>query len=405
MKTVAIISEYNPFHTGHEYQIIKIREEFGADTRLVAIMSGNFTERAETAVLEKYKRAECAVKSGIDLVLELPFPFSSSSAEFFAKSGVFIANSLGVIDVLSFGSECGCINVLKSVANKTQTQEYIDNLLKLTSDKSNSSLGYPKLCEIAYKGTFSNDASFDFSSSNNILALEYIKALNALSSNIKPHTIKRFGAAYSEENITDLHHQSATAIRNSSLKDAHSALEFLPESSRCVISDEIDKGAYPCDMEKLSTAVISHFRLNPPTPYFDIHDAKDGIYNRIYTQSFNTNSLNELIKLCGTKKYTTSRIRRAILNSYLGVTSSMVSELPLYTQVLGMNGVGKSILKDIKKKGSFPVITKAASYDHLSPEAKQQKEFSDRADFIFQLTRPSFEMGNISIKTSPFVSD
>ena len=102
MKTVAIIAEYNPFHTGHEYQINKIRQEFGQDTRIIAIMSGNYTQRGNIAIMDKSTRAECAVRCGVNLVLELPFPFSCSSAEFFAKSGVKIADSLGIIDILSF---------------------------------------------------------------------------------------------------------------------------------------------------------------------------------------------------------------------------------------------------------------------------------------------------------------
>ena len=124
MKTVAIISEYNPFHSGHEYQIQKIREEFGADTRIIAIMSGNYTQRGEMAIMDKSLRAECAVRCGVNLVLELPFPFSSSSAEFFSRSGVKIAHSLGVVDYLSFGSECGSIEELVNAAKNMSSKEY-----------------------------------------------------------------------------------------------------------------------------------------------------------------------------------------------------------------------------------------------------------------------------------------
>ena len=133
MKTVAIISEYNPFHTGHEHQLKSIRRDFGEDTRIIAIMSGNYTQRAETAVLDKYLRAECAVLCGVDLVLELPFPYSSSSAEFFARSGVHIADSIGVVDFLSFGSECGDIESLKRTASISLTDEYKCTLKKLSS--------------------------------------------------------------------------------------------------------------------------------------------------------------------------------------------------------------------------------------------------------------------------------
>jgi len=405
MKTVAIISEYNPFHTGHEHQIKCIKRDYGEDARIIAIMSGNYTQRAETAIMDKYLRAECAIRCGVDLVLELPFPYSSSSAEFFAKSGVHIADSLGVVDVLSFGSECGDIESLKRIAKTALSTEYQTTLKKLAQATENSAIGYPKLCAMAYYELTGEKSDSLISSPNNILALEYLKALFLNESIITPHTVYREGADYSEKSIVSSLYQSATAIRHLSFADAYSAVKYIPQNAKTTIINAINDGAFPCDMERLSNAIISYFRLNKPSDDLSLHDANDGIYNRIYSQSFETDSLTELIKLSDTKKYTTSRIRRAILNSFLGVTSSRVRELPLYTQALGMNGVGKSILKEIKKKGAFPVITKAASYGHLSPEARAQKEFSDRADFVFQLTRPSFIMGAASLKTTPFVSD
>lgn len=405
MKTVAIISEYNPFHTGHEYQISRIRREFGSDTRIIAIMSGNYTQRAETAIMDKFLRAECAVRCGVDLVLELPFPYSSSSAELFARGGVYIADSLGVVDVLSFGSESGDVEALKDVAEVTSSDEFEKRLSELSSVPVNCSIGYPKLCEMAYYELSTKAKKCDVTTSNNILAIEYIKALSNLNSSILPHTLKRDGADYSEKSIIASPHQSASAIRSLSILDPHSALKYIAENARQTILSAIKDGAFPCDNERLSTAIISYIRLSDPAKMESIHDAGDGIYNRIYNQSFNTDSLTELIKLSDTKKYTTARIRRAILNSYLGVTSSMVKELPLYTQVLAMNSVGKKILKEIKKKGSVPIITKSASFGHLSPEAKRQKEFSDRADFVFQLTRPAFIMGAIALKTTPFIAD
>lgn len=405
MKTVAIISEYNPFHTGHEYQLGRIREEFGQDTRIIAIMSGNFTQRGETAITDKTTRAECAVKGGVDLVLELPFPHSSSSAEFFARGGVSIANSLGVVDVLSFGSESGDIEEIVTIAKAMISSKYTEKIAELSADPDFNSFGYPRLCEMAYCELFLEELNYDFSSSNNILALEYVKALILENSSITPHTIKRCGADYNEKKIVDSIHQSASAIRSASIRSPISALDYIPLSSKSVISSAINSGAYPCDMEKLSTAIISHFRLNPPSAEQAIHDAGGGLYNRIYNNSFKTNSINELIKLTDTKKYTSARVRRAILNSFLGVTSSMVKNPPLYTQVLAMNGVGKSILKEIKKKSAISVITKPTSYDGLSTGAKIQKNFSDRADFIFQLTKPAFFMGATALKTTPFVAD
>ena len=164
MKTVAIISEYNPFHSGHKYQIDKIREKFGKDTAIVAVMSGNYTQRGEVAFFSKGARAKAAVLSGVNLVLELPFPFSSSSAEIFAKSGVKIAESIGA-DYLSFGSESGNLEELLSVADAMSSPEFSEVFAELGDNKA---LGYPERLEKAYEKVSSSSFAF---SSNNILSV------------------------------------------------------------------------------------------------------------------------------------------------------------------------------------------------------------------------------------------
>ena len=191
MKIVAIISEYNPFHNGHLYHTEKIREEFGFDTAIIAIMSGNYVQRGEGAIIEKWDRAKLAVDSGINLVLELPFPYSMSSAEYFAKAGVSIANSLGIIDILSFGSENSSIDDLSVVAENIISPEFEQEIKRLSNTEELTSFGFAKIRELAYGNLF--EKNVDISSPNNILAIEYIKALKHLNINIKLHTIKREG--------------------------------------------------------------------------------------------------------------------------------------------------------------------------------------------------------------------
>ena len=137
MKTVAIISEYNPFHNGHLYQIEKVREHFGDDTAIIAIMSSNFTQRGDVAIMDKWARAESAVRCGVNLVLELPFPYSMSSAEFFAKAGVHIADSIGVVDVIAFGSESGDITHLVETARNLSSRELDKEIARLAADCDN----------------------------------------------------------------------------------------------------------------------------------------------------------------------------------------------------------------------------------------------------------------------------
>ena len=402
MKTVAIISEYNPFHNGHLYQISRIREEFGQDTAIIAIMSGNYTQRGEIAVMDKWERAEAAVLCGANLVLELPFPYSMSSAEFFAKAGVHIANCLEIVDYLSFGSELGDVDALSSFAKITASKEFKDAFEELAKDKSSDALGYPKLIQAACEKACGQALGSDIFKSNNILALEYIKALNESNSNILPHTVKRHGADYrSESIIPEKSHQSATAIREL-INQNQSTDSFVPTESLTVLKKELEKRTAPTDASRLDEAILSKFRLSHPSAECNIHDADGGLYNRLVKMSFEASTISSLIDLSATKKYTTARIRRAIWYSFFGVTSSDVKNPPAFTQVLALDNVGQVLLKGIKKSDGITVLTKPSS--QLSDSiAKRQKELSDSADFIFQLSKPCSTPASSVYRRTPFV--
>ncbi len=401
MVTVAIISEYNPFHTGHKYQIEKIRHEFGSDTRIIAIMSGNYTQRGDIASIDKSIRAQCAILSGVNLVLEIPFPFSISSAEIFAKSGVHIANAVSVIDYLSFGSESGDIQELLYIAKNMLSSNYENELSKLI--KKESSIGYAALTEYAYNNIIAPKLNKAFFTSNNILAIEYIKELIRQNSKIQPHTIRRHGSDYNDKTIRQSEHQSATAIRTLLKKNIDSAVKYMPNISKNVIVEAYKSKQLPCDGEKLSPAIISHFRLNSSTDIIPANVSDEGLYNRLKNNSFKADTISKLIELTATKKYTYARIKRALWYSYFGVTSSEIKELPNYTQVLAMDSVGKSILKEIKKISSFPVMTKPSAISQLTDKAKKQKQRADSADSVFQLTKPNFVPGDASLTTTPFI--
>jgi len=402
MKIVAIISEYNPFHNGHKYQIDKIREEFGSDTAVIAVMSGNFTQRGELAFMDKWERALAAVKCGVNLVLELPFPYSMSSADFFARAGIKIILSLGCVDVISFGSECGDIDLLKRNAVNMLTDEFKNEIKKLKDDENFASLGYARLCDIAYKNCFS--VSPVPTSPNNILAIEYIKAALLLSCDIDLHTVKRLGSDYNEENITDEEHQSATAIRNKLLKDLNSAKNFVPKNSFDIISKQMYTNGCPISEEKIGNAVLANFRLNLPTEKRDIHDAGGGLYNRLIRLSHEATTLSAIKELAATKKYTNARIRRAIWYSYFGVTSSDVKELPEYTQILAMDKVGQAILKKARKTADITILNKP-SKSLSSVRAKRTKELSDKADMIVQLAKPEPMPSSAIHQRTPYVID
>lgn len=400
MTTVAIISEYNPFHNGHKYMIDEIRKMFSEDVAIISIMSGNFTQRGELAIADKTVRAKTAVLCGVDLVLELPFPFCCSSAEIFARSGVKIADAIGA-DYLVFGSECGDIATLSRIAENMTSSAFESVLQVIRDDRSQGSLGYPQMLEMAYRALYPSE-ELDISASNNILGLEYIKAIKYFASSITPLTIKREGAKYLDDSINENEaFQSATALRCSLVNGNNSASKYMPEKAYNEFLEAKSNGLAPASINALSAAFISKFRLNSSSN-IKIHDADDGLYNRLCTLSMRTNSISTLSALAETKKYTRSRINRAILYSFFGVTSSIVNEYPHFTQVLAMNDIGRSVLKGIKKCG-FPCITKPADYTAYSDEVISQKELANKADSIYALALPGDISGAFPLTFTPFV--
>ena len=400
---VGIICEYNPFHNGHLYHIEKIREEFGKETNIIAVMSGNFVQRGGVAITDKGIRAKCAVESGVNLVLELPFPFSMSSAEYFAKSAVHILDCINCVDYISFGSESGSIEELKKIANLMLSDEYNKELTRLSSFDETKKHGYAVLHQLALNNVLGTLEETVTLTPNNILAIEYIKAIISSNSSLKLHTVKRVNNNYSDEDISSGSIQSATAIRKSIERKDISALEFTPDITKNIILNSISTGDFPCDNERLSTAIISSLRLNLPAYFESIHDTAGGLYNRLRELSFKTNTINSLICAAESKNFTKARIRRALFYSLLGVTSSQFRDLPSYTQLLAMDSNGRAMLKKIGKQSFFPILTKPSDLEKLPEEAIPQKMLSDKADSIFQLTKPTPKDGNDALRFTPFV--
>lgn len=402
MKCAAVIAEYNPFHNGHLYHISKIREQLGEDVAIIAVMSGNYTQRGEAAIMDKWARARAATLCGVNLVLELPFPYSLSSAEYFARAGVHIANALGIVDHLSFGSESGCLSELEMAAENMMSKKFSDTFSELAKSPEYQSAGYAKSREDAYRLAFGGEPPK--SSANNILAMEYVKAIKSFGSSIVPHTVKRAGAAYNDDKIGDAPFQSATAIRAELSNNGDSAYDYIPNFVKEAIIDEMDSGAFPSDGARLDAAVISQLRLISSDPVKHIHDAGGGLYNRLIDKAREASDISTLIELSSTKKYTTARIRRAIWYSFFGVTSSDVKMLPDYTQVLAMDKIGKALLKEIKKTSGIEILTKPSTTPQ-SCTAARQKALSDRADMIYQLTLPTPRPGSSIYKRTPFINE
>ena len=398
MKTVAVISEYDPFHRGHMRHISEIRREFGDDTAIIAIMGGDFTQRGELAASDAFTRAEAAVAAGVQLVLKIPFPFSSSSAQFFAQAGVSIADRLGVVDVLSFGSESGDLDALSLVAKRTSSEQYLSAI----SANEYRAEGHAKTAQAVYRRLYGDGDAALLASPNDTLAIEYLRALLAADSSITPHTVKRAGA-HGAHTLSHDTLPSATAIRLAwQAGDFHHTLPYLPEASAEVFLREFESGNLPVDQNRLSSVVLTFLRSILPQEEIK-HPAEDGggLYRRICNKAEDAPDLSSVITASATKKYTTARIRRLIWYALFGITSSALREKPAYAQILALDGVGASLLRRIRRQGSIELLTKPADYRCLSPEAVRQAELDLRAERLYFLAKPVVRRGDSPLRRTP----
>lgn len=381
MKIYGIVAEYNPFHNGHKFQIDDIRKKAG-DCAIVSVMSGNYVQRAETAVMSKYARAKAALLGGVDLVLELPMPYAISSAERFAYSSVHILNSLGAVTDISFGSECGSISLLQKAVEAL----YDENVnLKLKAELKNG-VSYPAARFSAVRDVFGAETAAVLSEPNNILAVEYIKALKALSSDMKPHTVKRTGASHdSDEYVGNI--ASASKIRELIRSNAHTGL-FLPFDSQAVLTNEIAIGAAPSDMNRIGNAVIASLKLKTPSDFNNIYGIGEGIENRLLSAAASARNLTELYDFAKTKRFTHSRIRRVVLNTFFGITNDITLSDPPYIRVLGFTHKGKDILRIARKNASLPIVMTVGDVKKSGGLSERLYSLECRTTDIFNMTLP-----------------
>lgn len=399
---ISIICEYNPFHTGHMYQINKTREIFGDETVILCVMSGHFVQRGDVAVFDKFARAEAAVRCGANLVLELPFPFSCASAEYFAGAGVYISDCAGA-DTLVFGSECGDIEKLKRASEVMSGEEFKKSLTEVKDT------GIVKLRQRIYAEITGENSDISVDPlrrdiSNDILAVEYINAIKKICDNrIIPYAIKREGAGYNDES-SEMNFMSATGIRKMISENRFSeATEYIPDAAYDVFLREIEKKSSPASMKNIEREIMSFFRLAEPESLLNIADMTGGLQYRLIETTKNSVDIESFFKMAQTKKYTNARIRRAALFGILGVTEKMLKKYPMYTQVLAADEKGRAKLKNIKKSEKIELLTKPSDYDKLSDGAKKQCELSIKGDALYTLSLPEREFAGIYLKKSPFI--
>lgn len=389
MKTVGIIAEYNPFHNGHAYHIRKARELTHADY-CVVVMSGDFVQRGAPAVMDKYLRAECALRNGADLVLELPACYSISSAEHFARSSVALLDKLGVIDSLCFGSECGDIQVLTEFAKALLAEGPV---FKKTLDQE-IRLGhtYPQARNTALEASAPQLTSHInvLTSPNNILGIEYCKALLFWESAIVPYTIKRAGSSY-HDNSLDTGYCSALAIRES-LRQADNAEELarqIPAASLKLLRDAYLK-SYPIFTDDFSLLLQHSLLAGEDTGFTAYSDIDRELSDRIVKLLPKYSDFRSFCDLLKSKNRTYVRISRSLLHILLDIRKESLQQYGkegwiFYARMLGFRESAAPLLSAIKKNAGIPLLSKLADAEkQLAPTGLSMLEKDIYASHIYQ---------------------
>lgn len=364
-KVLGIIAEYNPFHNGHLYHIKKSIEETGASS-VICVMSGNFVQRGNTSIVDKWTKTKMALANGVDLVLELPTIYSVSSAENFAEGAIRLLDSLKIVDTISFGMEAKDIASLNNIANVlyTEPKEYTTIL----EHELRKGVSFPKARENAvmmYLNDIKQYANI-ITGSNNILAIEYLKAIKKLKSKLNPIGIRREKVLYNDEIIID-DFASATAIRKMIATGQFSDIQkVMPKSSYALLADELRKGHYVLDLSKFQKEIIYNLRKMSVEEIAQLVDVSEGLENAIKNAANSSNNLVDFVNIVKSKRYTQTRIQRILIYALLGITNSKMlafKKAVPYARVLGFNENGKQLISQIAKKNKkVQIVTSVKKY-------------------------------------------
>lgn len=385
MKVTGIIAEYNPFHNGHLYQLTEARKKTDADF-IIVVMSGDFMQRGTPAIINKWERTRMALSGGADLVLELPCVFATASANMFALGGISLLARTGVVTDLCFGAETDSITDFLTLAKfLNEEPDFFKNALK---NELKTGISFPAARSSALSAEASLPLSSEklLSSPNNILGIEYCKALFALSSSIKPHIIKREGSGYNDREVNKQDRfASASAIRTVLLnpskgRSSSDLSSFLPASSLDILKNSKNKLAF---LSENDFSLLLHYQLlrEMDLGFSSYSDVSKDLSNRIKNRISGFTSWSDFALSLKTKELTYTRINRALTHILLGITDDNFlfakSNLPLYLRILGFSKNASLLLSSIKHNSSIPLISKLAdaknslsdaSYDMLKAD-------------------------------------
>ena len=397
MSVIGIVGEYNPFHYGHKHHIAETKRLLGEDCPVVCAMSGDFIQRGEAAVYSKFARAEAAVRSGVDLVLELPPAWALSSAEGFARGAVGLLGSIGVVTHLSFGSECGEVEPLETLAEILLDPLIGADIRRELEAQEGIPFAAARQRAVAKRA---GELSGQLETPNNILAVEYIKAVYEQGLSIKPVTVQRFGSGH--DKMSESGHKSAAEIRRA-LANGADISASVPGSAYEIYRREDKLGRGPVLMENLESAMISRLRMLPDSAFAALPDAGEGLNNRLARAAREESGLDAVIAAAKSKRYALSRIRRMVMCAVLGISADMSRETPPYARVLAANARGCALLKDMDGKARIPVITKPAAVKELGAECREVFDRSSSAHDLYVLGYSAKEerRGGADWRTSP----
>lgn len=367
MNVCGIIAEYNPFHNGHLYHIEETKKKSDCDA-IVCIMSGNFIQRGVPAIFDKWIRTKMALQGGVDLVIELPTYYATSSAEYFAQGSIALMDGLGVINHISFGSDTEDIDALKRIANVVYLEP--DNYKKMLNSELKRGVSFPLARSNALKNFLKKEYDAKYISDilmnpNNILGIEYLKALLVSNSQIKPMLIKRIGGNYHSTDIIG-NIASATAIRELLEKNNLKTVEeVIPKDSFEILNEEIINGRAPMFLNHFEREILYTLRRCSVKDLSLIADVTEGLENLLKKSSVDGMELEEIIGIIKSKRYTRTRIQRILLHSLLDIKKEDVENYkynPQYIRVLGFTKTGEKVLTQIANSSRIPIVTSVSKY-------------------------------------------
>ncbi|MDR1410035.1 MAG: nucleotidyltransferase family protein [Oscillospiraceae bacterium] len=364
MHVAGIIAEYNPFHRGHAHHIA-MTQRMGA-SHIVCVMSGDFVQRGEPALLSKWARANAAIACGADLVLELPLTWALSPAHRFAGGAVFLLDAIGCIDTISFGSECGEVAQIRLAAQTLNTPETQDALqLHIKQGKS-----YAAAAEAALRTALADCAGI-LASANDTLGVEYLCALTQLGSNIQPLAIPRVNGD-----------GCRAAILRSALRRGEEISTLLPEKSAAILREEITARRAFCSQQALENAVLARLCAMHPDELRSLPEVREGLENRLYRAARTARSLEAFYSSAKTRRFTYASLRRIAMDALLCIHAMDWQAAPTYLHVLAMGERAPEILRAAKKSAKLPIIQRAGQIRKLDSAAQEAFALERRAEDV-----------------------